>query len=119
MASLADLLVDAMPKVEFSPSCLIPEATHVLTNQVCNVVLHSNADAFCGLQNFISPMILSAPTLPLSSTPDGLQLPAYQSPQTWVTPFVIVRLVVPLTCCLSDKKHATWSSASTRSSMLK
>lgn len=33
-------------------------------------------------KNFISPMILSAPTLPLSSTPDGLQLPAYQSPQT-------------------------------------
>ncbi len=74
-----------MPKVELGPSCLIPEATHMLPNQICSVIQPSmvtpNVTAFCGLQNFISPLILSAPTLPLSSTPDGLQLPAYQSPQ--------------------------------------
>ena len=44
----------------------------------------TDTDDLCGLQNFISPMIMSAPTLPLSTSPDDFPPPAYQSPQKWV-----------------------------------
>lgn len=44
----------------------------------------TDTDDLCDLQNFISPMIMSAPTLPLSTSPDDFPPPAYQSPQKWV-----------------------------------